>query len=153
MLLTNDALKKYIQDTLTEAGIDSEDLELYTSRGITDFKSVCRLFSADSAEASMMIDFGGGRINRPANGIRRGRMYLPIDKVKSFFQPCVDEIKAHIGSRIQDTHVSFVFSTGEIMDIPYLRQSFEQLCNPQGCQVLFSDSGYTNPGIADGAIN
>ncbi|EUC60270.1 heat shock 70 kDa protein 12A, putative [Rhizoctonia solani AG-3 Rhs1AP] len=155
MSLASEALKGYIQTTLEEAGIDREDIESYTSRGIKDFENVRRSFSGDDTDSpgrDLAIQLGWASFNRPASGIHRGHMSIPTAKVKSFFEPCVDEIKTTIGPRIKDTHVSFVFSTGEITDVPYLRQAFEQHCNPQGCLALFPISGYSNPSISDGVI-
>ncbi|KAG8739363.1 hypothetical protein FRC11_000740, partial [Ceratobasidium sp. 423] len=66
-------LERYLETTLTNAGVDPEDVEIYTKTGVKDFETFAkRAFRDETAEYPVLL--AHSRFNDPATRVRRGRM-------------------------------------------------------------------------------
>ncbi|CAE6446619.1 Heat shock 70 kDa protein 12A OS=Homo sapiens GN=HSPA12A PE=1 SV=2 [Rhizoctonia solani AG-1 IB] len=149
-IFVNVAADRYIQRALTDAGLLSEDVADFSKQGIQDFeKNLKRQFTGSTESKS--VEVGRSRVNYPAVGIRRGHMSLPGERIRKFFDICVDEIKKSVDQQIQGLNVSHILLVGGFGDSPYLRQVFKDRYEPQGCQITLTNDS-SSKAVADGAI-
>ncbi|KAG8699049.1 hypothetical protein FRC11_013985, partial [Ceratobasidium sp. 423] len=118
--------------------------------GVKDFEGFSkRSFSDETKEYHVKI--ADSRLNNPSIATRRGRMTLPGSTVKSFFNPCTNEIFASVDEQIRNLSVPHILLVGGFGDSPYLRNEFRKRYEPRGCQVTLTNDS-TSKAVADGAV-
>ncbi|CAE6485509.1 unnamed protein product [Rhizoctonia solani] len=149
-IFVNATAEQYIQKTLKNASLPSDDVLDYTKRGVQDFENnLKRQFDGSAATGS--VEVAGTRANYPGIGIRRGHMSLQKATVQTFFDVCVKEIKPSVDQQIQGQNVSHILLVGGFGDSPYLRRVFKDRYESQGCQITLTNDS-TSKAVADGAI-
>ncbi|CAE6476326.1 unnamed protein product, partial [Rhizoctonia solani] len=137
-IFVNATAEQYIQRTLKNASLPSDDVLDYTKRGVQDFENnLKRQF--DGSTPSGSVEVAGTRANYPGIGIRRGHMSLQKATVQTFFDVCVKEIKTSVDQQIQGQNVSHILLVGGFGDSPYLRRVFKDRYESQGCQITLTN--------------
>ncbi|ELU42318.1 hypothetical protein AG1IA_03652 [Rhizoctonia solani AG-1 IA] len=75
-LYVDDAVEKYLEDTLTRAGIDPEDIKEYVEEGVKDFEKFPKRLFSDGSD-SLKLKLGDKGLTNPEISVRRGVMTVP----------------------------------------------------------------------------
>lgn len=144
------AAENYLRKALTNAGLDSSDVDEYTKAGVKDFEGFAkRAFSDETKEHSIAI--AHSRFNNTSIKTRRGRMTIPGSAIKSLFDTCTKEIISSVDEQLRGFNVSHILLVGGFGDSPFLRSEFKKRYEPQGCQVTLTNDS-TSKAVADGAV-
>ncbi|KAF8606749.1 hypothetical protein BDV93DRAFT_488634 [Ceratobasidium sp. AG-I] len=142
--------EKYIQNVLTNAALNPDDIHDYTKRGVKDFECAIKRNFHDVVE-DKAVEIAGSRFNNSVIRTRRGRMTIPGAVVKSFFDTCLEEIIASVDQQIDGVEVSYILLVGGFGDSPFIRKEFKARYEPQGCKVTLTNDS-TSKAVADGAV-
>lgn len=118
--------KRYLTQTLRNAGLADEDIEEYVSRGVKDFESNAKRAFRDIT-VDQSIEVAGTRFNNAAIRTRRGRMNISgyvynsfqagialmtlfrlagRPTIKTFFDFCLSQILSSVESQLESTPAS-----------------------------------------------
>ncbi|CAE6485294.1 unnamed protein product [Rhizoctonia solani] len=144
-------LEQYLRRAFTDAGLPNDSTEEYTKNAVQDFEKTTKYRFSDT-NVDYRINLGNARyLTDSTLRVRRGTMTLPGALVKSFFDPCIQEVLKGVDQQIQGIHAPFILLLGGLGDNPYLRQEFKKRYEPQGSSLpLPGDS--TSKAYALGAL-
>ncbi|CCO34363.1 hypothetical protein BN14_08461 [Rhizoctonia solani AG-1 IB] len=144
-------VEKHLRRTLTNAGINSEDVVEYTKTGVKDFESFAkRAFKDETTEQSVTI--AHTRFNNTAIRARRGRIALSGSKVKECFDVCVKEIITSVDQQINGINASYILLVGGFGDSPYIQSEFKKRYEPRGSRITHNTNDSNSKAVADGAL-
>ncbi|GAB1520878.1 hypothetical protein RhiTH_003967 [Rhizoctonia solani] len=149
-LYVDDAVQKYLGDTLTRAGIDPEDIEEYVEEGVKDFEKFPKRLFSDGSD-SLKLKLGDKALTNSEINVRRGVMTVPSPTPKWFFDHCVKAIIKSVDDQIRGINVSHILLVGGFGDSPYLQQQLKERYNPLGSQLTTANDS-TSKAVAEGAI-
>ncbi|GAB1528565.1 hypothetical protein RhiTH_011759 [Rhizoctonia solani] len=124
-LYVDDAVEKYLEDTLTRAGIDPEDIKEYVEEGVKDFEKFPKRLFSDGSD-SLKLKLGDKGLTNPEISVRRGVMTVPSPTPKWFFDHCVKAIIKSVDDQIRGINVSHILLVGGFGDSPYLQQQLKE---------------------------
>jgi len=142
--------ESYLRRFLTPSGLRQEDIEVYVERGVEEFeKTVKRDFSGD--EDTRLIIAIADRYNNTHLGVKRGRVQLSSDVVRSFFTGRVDEIVSSVENQVSGLPVKHILLVGGFGQSLYLRTALKRRFETADCQIVTVTDG-TAKAVADGAV-
>ncbi|CAE6459246.1 unnamed protein product [Rhizoctonia solani] len=124
-LYVDDAVEKYLEDTLTRAGIDPEDIKEYVEEGVKDFEKFPKRLFSDGSD-SLKLKLGDKGLTNSEISVRRGVMTVPSPAPKWFFDHCVKAIIKSVDDQIRGINVSHILLVGGFGDSPYLQQQLKE---------------------------
>ncbi|KAF8594083.1 hypothetical protein BDV93DRAFT_183817 [Ceratobasidium sp. AG-I] len=142
--------KRYLTQTLRNAGLADEDVEEYVSRGVKDFETNAKRAFRDIT-VDQSIEVAGTRLNNVAIRTRRGRMNVSGPTIKTFFDFCLGQILSSVETQLESTSVSYILLVGGFGESLFLREQLKARFEPMGCQVTTTSDG-TSKAVADGAL-
>ncbi|CAE7096804.1 unnamed protein product [Rhizoctonia solani] len=149
-LYVDDAVKRYLEEILTRAGMSAEDIKEYIQEGVDDFEGTPKRLFADGSE-SLKLKLGDRGLTNPDINVRRGVMTIQNPIPKRFFDYCVKCITKSLDDQIKGANVSHILLVGGFGDSPYLQQHLRDHFLPSGIQ-LTTVNDYTSKAVAEGAI-
>ncbi|CAE7193333.1 unnamed protein product [Rhizoctonia solani] len=142
--------EKFLHQTMTDAGLDPDDVAEYTKTGVKDFESfVKRAFKDETPDQSIVI--AHTRFNNTAIRARRGRMTLSGSTIKGFFDVCVKEIASSVDQQLDGYQVPYIILVGGFGDSSYVRNQLQSRYEPGGSQITLTNDS-TSKAVADGAV-
>ncbi|CAE6421660.1 unnamed protein product [Rhizoctonia solani] len=127
-----------------------EEADEYVTTGIHNFEfKEKRKFGEETSEVSLGV--AGYRCKKLELGIRHGELKIPASTVRSFFDPCVNQIIESVESQTSSLPVSYILLVGGFGSNPYLHRRLKNRLDPTGCQVI-STTEATSKAVADGAV-
>ncbi|KAG8739690.1 hypothetical protein FRC11_000584, partial [Ceratobasidium sp. 423] len=154
-LCVDDAVQKYLEDVLTRAGVNAEDIKVYVEEGVSDFEGTPKRLFADDSE-SLRLKLGDRGLTNSDLNVRRGVMTVPRQAInvptpKWFFDHSVKPIIKSVDDQIRGAGVAHILLVGGFGDIPYLQQQLKERYGPLGSPLsIINDS--TSKAVAEGAI-
>ncbi|KAG9105478.1 hypothetical protein FRC07_009252 [Ceratobasidium sp. 392] len=120
-ILVDKAFENFIRTNLELGDMTEEEVYNYTKVGINEFRVTVKS-SFTGNEDAVSLRLAGRSLNQPQINVRRGIMSLQSSTIKSFFNPCVNQILKAIESQVQSlksrVHILLVGSLGST---PYLQ--------------------------------
>ncbi|KAG9077793.1 hypothetical protein FS749_010265, partial [Ceratobasidium sp. UAMH 11750] len=142
----------YLSERLRSAGLNSEDVQEYSSNGAKDFEhAAMRVFTPSQQEQSIQI--GGPRFNNSAMRIRRGRMTVDGKTMDGFFEPCVSAIAEEIQRQKANYGVQHIIIVEEIGTSRYLQHRLNQHFGSTGCRITYAPKNFLISGAVMRATN
>ncbi|QRW20330.1 TPR-1 domain-containing protein [Rhizoctonia solani] len=134
-LYVDDAVEKYLEDTLTRAGIDPEDIKEYVEEGVKDFEKFPKRLFSDGSD-SLKLKLGDkGLTNRNQRSPRR-----------------YDTIIKSVDDQIRGINVSHILLVGGFGDSPYLQQQLKERLALILYKSSQTDTANRSKAVAEGAI-
>ncbi|CAE6471327.1 hypothetical protein ACGC1H_005400 [Rhizoctonia solani] len=142
--------ENYLRQFFESRELPWEEADEYVTTGIQNFESKeKRKFGEETSEVSLGV--AGYRCKKLELGIRHGELKIPASTVRSFFDPCVDQIIESVESQTSSLSVSYILLVGGFGSNPYLYNRLKNRLDPTGCQVI-STTEATSKAVADGAV-
>ncbi|KAG8719305.1 hypothetical protein FRC09_011349 [Ceratobasidium sp. 395] len=141
--------EKFIRTKLERAEIIRDDVDEYTKTGANEFRSKVKPEYTGRNE-TMSITVGRKSFNRPHINVTNGRMRLQGSEIKTFFDPCVDQIVQVVESQAQGVTSPHIFLVGGFGDSPYLQKSLKERLGDS--RHLTTNNQPGAKAVADGAV-
>ncbi|KIV84785.1 hypothetical protein PV11_00543 [Exophiala sideris] len=134
----NRIFARYLEDQLQDLeGYDDDTLE----EALQDFETNAkRRFTGEDAGVSVRVR---GLVDNPAKGIKRQRLTISAEKIKSLFEPVMSTIITLVMTQLKQTkQAKAVILVGGFGQSPYLRNCLKKIV-PQAIEVLQPVHGWT----------
>ncbi|CAE6539034.1 unnamed protein product [Rhizoctonia solani] len=148
-LYVDDAVERYLEDILTRAGMNAEDIKEYVQEGVNDFEGAPKRLFANGSE-SLKLKLGDRSLTNADINVRRGVMTIQNPTPKRFFDYCVKAIIKSLDDQVKGANVSHILLVGGFGDSPFLQSQLREHFQP-GIQLTTAND-YTSKAVAEGAI-